>query len=493
MTTLDAPLEFNNNSSSVQGTVDIIVYAVHTLGYWPTNSMVLVTTGAQQMGPLIRVNNETISPDEACSLLDHLLDIMPDSADSQEKIDKFFLLIFGAGGKLRARQLTTSLYEIPSMKEIEDDAKESSVSRPWVEAGKYITDTRGLAFCDLLFVGSVSRWEVDLEESAMTFSGFIEDVLKSPIYLDLLLRGSTVMLNEREAHSLALPSAAHARDPQQKELWLAQASYWLSQYEDAVQDSHNNYCADYLGQKFAENRIWDATITEIAQTQRQRLKEVERKIEGAIFADHLREILTPQMAGYLLGTLTSVTSAQFILFTASSSLTMLSRLLTDLHTEQKIDQRGSQETQELPSSSLLLPLNNTGKSRIDQCLEELLHGSQARPYLFSTNEQDSSGAEGFADILMGNSLIAPDWKRLAIFERIIAQLIEIADAERLAYLKVLQAWICWFKGLSTPATLFIEEARLHENLPTLPLDLLLENSLLPYWLNDGKQCFRPEK
>ncbi len=489
MTTLDAFSDFNT-PSPVRGVSDVVAYTIHNLGFWPTRSVVLVATGARHMGPVLRVNLEDISENEASALLDYLFDMMPTSLAEGEQVDRFFLLIFGEGGEVRTRQLTASLRQTPTLEEIQKDAAEAKICQAWIRAGMHITDTRGILFCDLLFIGSVSRWEMEPAEPAMVFSGFIDDIQKCPLYLDLMLKGSSVLPTEEQAVQAQSSPLNATNNQAEYQAWLDDAEYWFAHYLQVIHGADSDYCQDYLGQKYAENLLWDAAIQTISRTRRERFSAEERLHEDALYADHLREILAPQLAGYLLATLSSVTSGQFILYAAATSTNLLTQLFADLHREQTHLTASAENIQN--PSVLLVPVDHTGQPFIDDCIRKLADIKNFAEVV-EQNDELSSGAEDFAEMMMGNSILGPDWKNIGLLEQVILQMQEIADDERSAYLAVVQAWIAWFKGSSSTASRHLAQARQTWEISLLPLDALLENSLLPRWLQEESQCFKESK
>ncbi|MDO4917677.1 MAG: hypothetical protein Q3974_08695, partial [Rothia sp. (in: high G+C Gram-positive bacteria)] len=105
MTTAEHFTESPSFESPVRNAADIIAFAVHNLGYWPHDSIVLVTASEHRMGPTVRANAGNLGVQEAADLLIELLQMMPSELDAAERIEKFFIIQFGQGGDLRNRQL----------------------------------------------------------------------------------------------------------------------------------------------------------------------------------------------------------------------------------------------------------------------------------------------------------------------------------------------------------------------------------------------------
>lgn len=486
---------FSSNNSPARQGMDVLAYAVHNLGYWPSDSVVMVLCGREHLGPTLRINREDLATADIKNLLKHLLELSPQTLEAGEKVEKFFLIIFGPGGEVRQRHLSPQLQESPSLLAIEEDAQDSRLCQRWIEASHSRSLETGLLLADFFYVGSVSRWELSPEENALKFSGFLTDVLKSPVYLDLVLKGSTVSENSRQAHQLRLPDAQGTRNPARQQEWIEQAGYWFDHYLFTVESPENGYCACYLDQKFAENCLWAAVVEDVLQGRRRRFSDRDRPYASAIQADLLREQVSGHLAGYLLGTLTSVTSAQFILYTICSSPAALSNLFLALHLADSTHPRGNSVSSEEENclAPLILP-GQGGSVLVDHALAQLMKGEDL--HLFLNTQQASppqADSEHFAEVIMGNSLLAPNWIKISALEQVIAQLLEISDAERTAYLIIIQAWVSWFKGLSTQASQLLDDARKTFDLPPTPLDLLLENSLLPQWVLNESQCFRPDQ
>ncbi len=471
-------------SSPARNSADVAAYAMHQLGYWPNECLMIVTATDKHLGPVLRIDLPEPEEVPVQALLDNTLSYLPQSLPRAEKLTRYFLLFSGTHTHQRQRQLSTLNSEVPTTEEITYDGEQAQRYLPWHHAVLRANLYQPLICEDIFYLGETSRWEIDVRKEKMVFSGFLSDIQTCPVYVDFLSHGSVIHHTLEESHEANKPQPHSTLKSQQQHTWNEEFALWNSQFHQAITEPTNAYCLNYLAQKEAENALWDATIKHLHASQRQRFTYQEKRHLAAVKADHLREKLSPHLAAYLLNTLTSLTSAQFLLFTAATSLKQLQYLMASLEKE-----HGQPEASDYP---LVLPAD-VGKSKIiDRVLTKLRNASDYIPVQCTAEQREQANTE-FATTLMGKSSGGPRWDRLKILEEILMHLKYQASGHQLGIILATLAWVSWFKANTSYAVYLLEQAQPLLQEEPLILQLILGTNELPQWTQHAHERYTPQK
>ncbi|MDO4917872.1 MAG: hypothetical protein Q3974_09710, partial [Rothia sp. (in: high G+C Gram-positive bacteria)] len=319
---------------------------------------------------------------------------------------------------------------------------------------------------------------------AIEFSGFITDVQQSSLYVELVTRGSVVATSESEGLDLKIPDAGATMHAEATQLWNAQTQFWIEHFRTTLASGETEYCANYLKQKYVENILWNAVIEADLDSRRHRFSDEQRLNAQALRADGLREIIAPPLAGFMVATLSSFTSAQFVLLNIARNLTELEHLMHDLRLE------SAGRNQSVEPAAVLLPLDVGEHPSVTHALEQAVRFDD----VFGVPaESASSGADVFAQLLMGHSSIGPCWERVDSLELLISLFANLVEGEQLAHLLLMRSWISWFKGESSLASAAMLQAQEASLAGGVPLEILLERSIIPEWVSHSDQCYKSRK
>lgn len=471
---------------SVSTPAEVTACALHNLGYWPEKSIMVMTAGGARMGPVLRANVPTfdLPAEEIEEMICQLVSNSPQKFSPAEPITTFFLLIFGADTGIRSRQLNPHTHRQPEHAQIEAEAEQAADFLPWISGAFQAARTLRLNLGDIFYIGEVSRWELSQQKPEFELSGFVEDIQKTNVYLTLMTEGSVVASNRSEHVPQDCLRSEATLDTELQEGWLREATFWFDQFQHHI-EIEDDYCADYLRQKYAEAALWSLAVDVTRQELSKPLKGKENKNRNAVLADRLRSAIPEQLAGFLSATLTSVSSMQFALFTAADSIDTCRALMAHLHREQAREQPQA----EAPASShLLLPTTIFQGGIFEEKAQQLA----ADEIDFPSVEEDEmdEACFRFGELLTGRTDTAPQWERIVALQNLVELLVPCAYGMELGRLKLMLAWIAWLKGSCSLAAQYLDECRNLGIWEGTPLDMVVECGLLPQWVTDGERCFR---
>ena len=470
-------------NSPARNATDVLAVTVHNLGYWPENSVVLVSCSARQVGPIVRVGTDDVldvDGAEAEKALSRYLELLPAQIVPGEPIDRVFCIVFGHAGTQRTVQLTGRGHTPPSMAEVESEAEQAQRARVWIEVVRRAVDRTGLALADLYFVSQTCRWTAIEETNAYLFDGFVEDVLKSPVYLELLMNGSVVAGGEEEGRTLHAFNPQATTDEEHTQAWGEEAHMWFEHYDQTLATDGAAYAEDYLGQKFAETTLW-STALEVIEETLLRLPESEtRELSHAQYADAVREAIPAPVAGFMAATLTSAGSSQFIVFATAASLEDAKHLMANVHRES-----GLLRTE---GAGLMLPLSTAESGQLAECVRRL-HSKEICFDEVSPDEAEAA-SELFGTLLTGRTTRAPEWNRVSLLDYTAAVLASVCHGLPAQRLMLMRSWIAWLKGSSSDASAQLEACEELLRVEPSPLQLILESAALPRWVGVSEHHWR---
>ncbi len=455
---------------------DLLAYAVHQLGYWPSQAVVVLAAGRKNMGPVLRINavDLKLGQGKAAGILAHYLSLLP-AAYARDSLSRFFVLVFASDRGIRAQHLNLHQQLFLAEEELREEEEQLAAASGWLKAAELAAADSALELAGLFFVGQSQWWQLKTSQLHRVANGLICDIANSPLYLDLMMQGSLVSSSQGEALQRASFKARATLKPDLCRAWLQQAG---SSFEKtAVQVTDQKYGQNFVGQKYAEARFWNLAIEKVLTVLAQPLNQEENKNIDAVYADRIRHVLPAQIAGFLAGTLSSVSSLQFVLYQAGRSLVDLAALLNHLATYRYSSDLYQQEP---GVESLLLPPSLIASSTDFVQLQQEL--AQAPAPLLGPALENSQSLQHFSNILLGQVKQDPCWQRLDALDRLCSVLLLVSEEQQAAYLAATQAWIAWFKGSSSRSRYLLEPYKEGLGQDLLILERLLDTARLPRWL-----------
>lgn len=437
-----------------------VSYIVHQLGYWPEDSVVLVLADTT-LGPLVRIDSrQECSRQESIALITHFVQTLSEKPITEDKLPYFLLAVFGPNTPTRRRQLENNLNQPPCIEEIETDRLASALCAYWQHVGIEVASVHQKTLLDVLYIGEVSYWRAHRDTHEMMLSGFIDEVQRTDVYLNLLLAGSCVAPCELEAQKHYLPSLEKSRDVESKNWWEEEMVLWLKEYLQHIKTPDSAYAQDFLTQKYYENILWNHALIHVIETINQ-----YQRTDSAEFADAIRKILDPHLIAFLGATLTSELSAQSVIYTVALGIDETSSLYQKLSSAYK----------NYPTHEILCPLG------YEQYLRQAKRMMKQKTKKSQQQDRDmlNLSLEKFASVLLGKHRIKPDPQRIAAMEILCALILRAYEKPDTARAYVLLAWGSWAIGQGTKAREYLRKVQ--EQLPTE--ELFLKNiEQLPPWL-----------
>lgn len=452
-------------TSRIRSERDVIATCVHLLGYWPRNSLVLVVTDGQGVGPLIRVD----LADPADVSLEDYLEIsfgsIPRRGDDHNGDRRVFVVLFG--------EKTGSYSDVPPGKPAQPVTETDQILLD--RAGHYmsslgvVSSRCDVEILDVIVVGHCTYWAVAPEEGALAPVGWVSEIFSSPVYAELVARGSVVSGSSYEAYDAKKWNPLESSDLKATERWLM-----LSEV------AANSYLAQKCSlsplepfQAEAELMLWDNVLGVVSD-----LLDAETAGEESDFlyrGDRLRHLIPPDAAGYLVASLNNSATLHYVVYLACSGIEQTLQALKLL--DQHIPYFLSVAEQ---SSCRLLPKRETLSTFGLEGLNPLWSESQNR-----NEEHNERAGSHFAGMISGALTTAPNWARLEALECLCALFENVASYKPESMFIAAQAWVRWFWGNSTSAAHILEGAdpRYLESSPLL-LQSLLDNSVIPLWLTE---------
>lgn len=446
---------------------DVIAAAVHLLGYWPQNSLVMLTTDLESAGPLLRVDLADPKHDATDAYIGAFLDALPPISPRGLPLNHLFVLLFSENSSapqaLHQRPKAT-----PVTRSITLDSQ-NFIDRASHFIQPIITETaqRHQTLFDVIAVGENSYWSLNPAEHSLDFAGPISDVLMSPVYSQFIVNGSTL------APDISSIARAH-----QKTLQNTQQPETRHTWEKAVTSATYTYLARKIDlnpheyfQLAADLEVWDTMLEKVHQELTSDLSE-----EGKLsLGDRLRERIPQHIAGYLLASLNSTATLNFLLYLAVRNFRQTQEALGAVF----IDSHSVLTAAGQKPQRVLLPtdqLNALGLGhQMKQTLDHIMHTEKTNP----------EAGEQLAYTLYGAVSEPPNWQRLEALEYLTALLEPAAEDKPAALLGALQAWAKWFRGKSSEAFCLLDQSdpEIFEITPIL-LHQLLQAGALPLWLSE---------
>ena len=205
---------------------DLIALVLHQFGYWPQESLVLLSVTKHAVGPCIRVN----LPDEQQDLeqyFDTLANLVPATVDGFEPITGVFALIFSGNAATRERQLSPATRTVLHNTDLYIDNRAGISFNQWLPTLYAACNNVHLDLYDVLYCGSVSRWSLDRNQLALTYRGPIEDIMHSSYYLDRVYEGRRVSAEPLSAYTQCLWDTATSASTNEVTEWEQASLLWM--------------------------------------------------------------------------------------------------------------------------------------------------------------------------------------------------------------------------------------------------------------------------
>ncbi|WP_237195392.1 DUF4192 family protein [Rothia nasimurium] len=432
---------------------DVLALALHLLGYWPEKSIMLLALSNGGAGPLLRVDMPEVSDVAPDDFLTYLFDAFPTHTPTGDPITSAFLLLFSEGAASGEVDVSTERTFLEA-------------AQLYTQAAPIHATSHGLNLLDVLAVGQEAYWAVNPAEGKLAPAGFLEEVLTSPLYTELVARGSLVAGNSHEAQELKSRTALETADPESQEHWQVYAEAYNAFYieekqKQSPQETH---------QIAAELELWEQAINAVSS-----LFDGSNGGKGlyaGTLADTIRAEVIPDAAGFLIASLDSFATLQLVIFQAC-------RTLQDSLAALKALEEGSEELglSKLPAGDRVLPLPSTlHRYRLD-------HLSQPESCVREQINNVEDSLKEMAETIFGVVPTPPNWRRLEALGYLAAVMESSATGKAEASLLAAQSWIRWMRGSSTEAFHLLEAIdTTYRDGGSLPLNYLLSVSAFPAWL-----------
>lgn len=449
-------------TSRIRTERDVVATCVHLLGYWPKDSLVLMVTDSSGVGPLIRIDIADPFETPAEDYLDALFKSIPRQNGLNQSAQRIFVLMFGG----RLSTCPDNSRAQPARPITESDQELFERAAYYLEPIQSSGSRHNLQVLDVIAVGQTVYWSVNPETGGLEPVGWVNDIFSSPVYAELVSRGSLVSSSSREAFSIKKWNPLDTHHPHTTELWLASAEAAAVRYVEMKQAL--NPLEPFQAE--AELMLWDSVLEAVADSV---YLEKENNIAPSTLGDRIRTTVPSDAAGYLVASLTNSATLHYLVYLACTDLsrTLAALGLLEGYIQFFLDDAGQ-------SSRRLLPTAETLSAFDLEKISPILNVQGVR------EPADSSEAGShFAGVLSGALQTPPHWRRLEALERLCALFENVARHKCESMLIASQAWVKWLRGNSTEASYLLESAdqKYLESSPLL-LKSLLGSSAIPMWL-----------
>ena len=498
---------------------DLIALVLHQFGYWPQDSLVLLSVTEHAVGPCLRVN----LPREHHNLEQYfgtLVNLVPATVDGHDPITGVFALIFSGNAAVRERQLSPATRITPQDMDLYMDRRAGTLYSQWLPALFAACDSVHLDLYDVLYSGSVSRWSLDREHLALTYRGSVEDVLRSSYYRDRMHMGSRVAAEPVSACMQSPWNTALSASQHDTAEWEQASLLWMRTFQKEL-DQATGCCpivehTGYYRQKSAELCYWESALEAVRWAMRTYSPEsIQTDPDNASFGDRLRTLIPPEVAGYLLCSMNTRATLEFILYQTAADLPEALNVLAGYD-------KFSQDSAEtyVPVEPLCYGRPTTRRrTTLPETFHQTLQGESPHIGGIAHNRvnwhdwirrthrivQQNHVLEGckshtkdsvtqinrMAKLLSGlTEDYKPAWTRLNALEVLCNLLVHtVQSGEQYGRLRLLQAWINWLRGGNTFAGILADIATDHCD-DEAPLFQALSASIFPLWATDPTRCWR---
>ncbi|MDO4820534.1 MAG: DUF4192 family protein [Rothia sp. (in: high G+C Gram-positive bacteria)] len=432
---------------------DVLALALHLLGYWPEKSIMVLALSSGGVGPLLRVDMPDMSDVAPDDFLTYIFDAFPTHTPEGELITSVFLLLFASGaasGKVDISVERTFL----------------ETAQRYAELASAHATQHGVILLDVLAVGQEAYWAVNPEEGKLSPAGFLEEVVTSPLYTELVAHGSCVARDSHQAHEFKNHAVVDTSDPEEQEYWRVYSEASSALYLKEKQEERPHEAQQISG----ELELWERAIDAVAS-----LLDGSHRRNGTgeqTLADSIRGAVIPDAAGFLIASLDSFATLQLVIFQACRDLKGSLAALSALES-------GGEELglSSCSQGNRVLPLPSTLHRY------GLEHLSQSGRPAQHQEERVEGYLKELAETLFGLAVEPPNWKRLEALEYLGAVLEASATGKAEVALIAAQAWLKWLRGNSTQAVHLLEAIdSTYCDGVSLPLHYLLNVSAFPAWL-----------
>lgn len=432
---------------------DVLALALHLLGYWPEKSIMLLALSDGGIGPLLRVDMPDVSEVAPDDFLTYIFEAFPTHSPTGDPITSVFLLLFADGA-------ASGEVDVPVEKTFLEAAQ------CYAELTPAHATLHGLNVLDVLAVGQQAYWAVNPAEGQLAPAGFLDEVLTSPLYSELVAHGSLVASDLHEAQELKNRTALGTDDPEEQERWQVNTEAYSAFYLEEKQEQNPQEACQIA----AELELWEQAIGAVASL----LDGLRgnRGLYAGTLADTIRAEVIPDAAGFLIASFDSFATLQLVILQAC-------RTLKDSLAALRALEQGSQELglNRQTTGDRVLPLPSTlRRYQLDRL-------SQPEQGAHEQIDSTEDSLKEMAETLFGVDPTPPDWKRLEALWHLAAVLESSARGKAEASLLAAQAWVSWMRGNSTEAFHLLEAIdSTYRDGGSLPLHYLLSVSAFPTWL-----------
>lgn len=337
--------------SPIRTSADLTAYAVHSLGYWPEQSIVLIAASSLGIGPCMRADLVDLETDKhKRSFLTELIDMMPSCGREGEPFTQVFCLIFGPTGTAEAQRIHAGYASEPDLERIQNDAAEAGKAQKWVRAVYQAVERSPLELKCILSVNTYTRWHLNDPAEDFQFEGFIDDIITSDHYADMVLQGSCPAATAEENATRSHWNVDATKTPEAAEQWYEDARFWAQSYR-AMTQQDENYCRNYTAQKHAEFILWEKALNTVLTLC---LPEHRHQLTQH-WADAIRASIPAECMGFLASTMTTMGTSQLVLGATCAGLPTVVQALAELE-----DMSPTGKNTRAVSSALLLPKETIG-------------------------------------------------------------------------------------------------------------------------------------
>lgn len=447
---------------------DLIAFTAHTLGYWPSSSLALLTTYDQATGPILRIDLDLTQPHQADQAAHIIADTLRRSPGQPGKHTTLLALFFGPAP-------LTQEDKQPSPAQLSTDRQDAQTCYPFVTALETALKPLGQKLTDAIYIGAESHWGVLKPQQAPVLAGNNSEILSSYISFFFVLAGTGLLKTRSEL----LAAQEWKFNPQEPTTltWAQEAKSWLEAYSSPLASLEFTSHQHYLQQFQAQITLWNYALTQLDATINKTRRQVKKSRGRFIPVTDLTQetvckTLDPQLLGYLLATLTK---EGFIIHLLNLAITDQTSALETLHACQET----TTKQPHTPPSPLLLPLGNSTHPGLNRLIQDLL----SPPHTYTpqlTPEETHAIYERTAQTLTGTlQHQQPNWRFIDALEIICHISRTLHPRENQHNTLGILAWISWMKGCSSAASTYIEEAENHPDQEPFFLLHALKNSVLP--------------
>ena len=477
----DCPPKIN---TPVRQEADVVAVCVHTLGFWPRNSLVLLTVGSPGVGPLLRIDLPVAGEEDYGEYFDFFLSQLPQSAADPDPYNRLFAVFFGStADEMDKEREVVAPYSL----DYSDCSDNNFIDQVQVLIPPLhrCLDNRSIDLIDVIAVGHRFLWALHPPELTLLPATPTASVVDSPIYREMFGQGSDVARSHEEFLEKYLWDPMETADVSRRDSWLAHTEFAALRYLTQKAESD---VGEYH-QIRAELMMWDAALqrgVEVMLGYRSLGVDNPKDLSGPPHrdvvspapADLMRTVLNQDVGAYLIASLNSTATVQLVIYLACTglqeALAALENISCRLEETATVGLGKSQTIPVLPQKS---SLNRYGLDR-----KSLLNPVETK------EPADSAAIASMASKLCGHDTLSPNWDRLAALCAIATILEEAAHHKPESLLKLAQAWAHWLQGKSTLADYLLRavEPIHHGNEPTV-LHRVLDAGVLPVWLSARPQ------